>query len=77
MRTNRPPINGEAIQAARMRKGMTQEDVQRECVARGGFGGNVSRMESGETKWPHPRTIAALADVLGLEIEDLLIKAAA
>lgn len=71
MPRKRPPIAPEVLRTARLRKGMTQEDVQRECIARGAPGGNVSRMELGVTKWPHPRTIAAITEVLGLTLEEL------
>jgi hypothetical protein len=72
MRTRRPPLNPEKILAARMRKGLTQEDVQRECAARGVNVWNVSRMESGDLKWPHPRVVATIAEVLGIEVGELL-----
>lgn len=76
-RIRRPPIKGEVIQSARISKGMTLEDVQQECKLRGTPVWNLSRMENGELKWPHPRTIAVLADVLGLGVDDIMPRAAA
>jgi hypothetical protein len=76
MRTKRPPLNGEVIQAARIRKGMTLEDVQQECARRGTPVWNLSRMENGGLRWPHPKVIAAVADVLDLEPGALLAAAA-
>ena len=73
MRTNRPPINGKAIQAARMRKGMTQEEVQQACTDRGIPVWNLSRLENGKTKWPAPSAIAVLAEVLDLEVDNLFL----
>lgn len=70
MRTSRPPINGEVILNARLSKGMTQEEVQQECARRGRPVFNLSRMENGETKWPHPRVLLVLADVLDLKVRD-------
>jgi hypothetical protein len=59
-----------------MRKGMTQEQVQRECAERGVTLWNLSRIESGQLKWPHPRVIAVVAEVLELE-PDQIFRAAA
>ena len=76
MRTNRAPVNGELIRAARIRKGMTLEEVQQECARRGVPVWNLSRMENGDLKWPHPRVIAIVADVLELDPDKMLGKAA-
>jgi hypothetical protein len=76
MRTKRPPVNGEVIQAARIRKGMTLEEVQQECAKRGTPVWNLSRMENGGLKWPHPKVIAVLTDVLDLEPGQMLAVAA-
>jgi transcriptional regulator with XRE-family HTH domain len=76
MRTNRPPVNGEVIRAARIAKGMTLEDVQRECAGQGVPVWNLSRMENGRLRWPHPKVIAAVADVLGLNPEEMTRAAA-
>lgn len=74
---SRPPISGEAILAARMRKGMTQEEVQQACAERGHPVWNLSRMESGAIKWPAARAIPVLAEVLGLDVEDMFQRVAA
>lgn len=71
MRPNRPPVNGQVIQAARIRKGMTLEDVQRECAKRGTPVWNLSRMENGGLRWPHPKVITVVAEVLGLDPDDM------
>lgn len=76
MRTNRPPINGEVIQTARMRKGMTQEDVQRACAELGVPVWNISRMENGETRWPSPKALVVIAEVLDLNVTDFFAAAA-
>ena len=73
----RPPLNGEVIREARLRKGMTQEEVQEECFRRGRRVYNISRMENGELKWPHPRALLVLSEVLALEVGDIYTKAAA
>ena len=75
MRTSRPPINGEVIRDARLNKGMTQEEVQQECKRRGHPVFNLSRMENGDLKWPHPRALLVLADVLALEVRDFFADA--
>jgi transcriptional regulator with XRE-family HTH domain len=61
---NRPPIRGEVIRDARLSKGMTQEEVQQECARRGTKVYNLSRMESGDLKYPRPRALLVLAQVL-------------
>lgn len=76
MRTKRPPIRGEVIRDARLSKGMTQEQVQQECAKRGMPVFNLSRMENGDLKWPSPRAVLALADVLEREVLDLYGEAA-
>jgi len=73
----RPPLNGEVIREARLRKGMTQEEVQDECgrlLGRPVY--NLSRMENGEIRWPTPRILPALAGVLDLKVGDLFAEAA-
>jgi transcriptional regulator with XRE-family HTH domain len=72
MRRSRPPINGEVIRDARLAKGLTQEEVQQECARRGTPVTNLSRMESGDLKWPHPRVLLVLAEVFGLKVRDFL-----
>jgi hypothetical protein len=67
----RPPVNPEVIREARLRKGMTQEQVQDECHRLGRRVYNLSRMESGELKWPSPQALPVLAEALGLKVDDL------
>lgn len=71
MRTKRPPIRGEVIRDARLSKGMTQEEVQQECAKRGTPVYNLSRMENGDLRWPSPRALLVLADVLEQNVLDL------
>lgn len=71
MKPFRPPINGEVLVAARLRKGMTQEEVQDECAKRGRPVNNLSRMENGGIRWPSPASLPVLAEVLDLEVRDL------
>jgi len=73
----RPPINGEVIREARLRKGMTQEEVQLECARSGHAVYNLSRMENGDLRWPHPRALLVLSEVLAMEVTDFYAKAAA
>jgi transcriptional regulator with XRE-family HTH domain len=73
---NRPPINPDVLLQARLAKGWTQEEVQEECARQGRPVYNLSRMESGELKWPTPRTLLALATALDLKVSDLFAEAA-
>jgi transcriptional regulator with XRE-family HTH domain len=73
----RPPIAGDVILAARLRKGMTQEQVQAECFKLGTKVNNLSRMENGDIKHPDPKVFPVLAAVLALEVDEMLVKAAA
>jgi len=59
-----------------MRKGLSQEEVQRRCAQRGKPVNNLSRMESGEIRWPSPSALPVLAEVLGLEVNQLFEAAA-
>lgn len=70
----RPPIDGDAILAARLCKGMTQEQVQDECARLGTRVWNLSRLEDGSVQRPDPRVFPVLAAVLGLEVHELLVK---
>jgi transcriptional regulator with XRE-family HTH domain len=74
---NRPPIRGEVIVNARLSKGLTQEEVQQECARRGVPVFNLSRMENGDIRWPRPRALVVLAEVLDLEVCDLFASEAA
>jgi transcriptional regulator with XRE-family HTH domain len=70
-RTSAPPVNGEVLREARIRKLMSQADVQRECAERGLDLGqdNLSKIERGLIKWPAMRKLPVLAAVLGIEVE--------
>lgn len=59
------------LRDARLSKGMTQEEVQQECARRGCPVFNLSRMENGETRWPRPRALLVLSEVLALELRDI------
>ena len=68
-----PPIDGARIKRERLRLRMTQAEVCQACAERGYKldDGNLSRMETGRIKWPALRGIPVLAEVLGVEVEDL------
>lgn len=72
-RTSAPPIKGEILREARIRKFMSQADVARECAERGLplDPTNLSKIERGLIKWPAMRSIPILAEVLGVNVEDL------
>lgn len=72
----RPPINKDVLLQARLRKGLTQEEVQAECARRDQPVWNLSRMENGELRWPNARTVRILAEVLELDVSDLFGAAA-
>lgn len=52
---------------------MLQTDVIEECAKRGVAidQGNLSKIERGVIKWPAPKVVAALADVLSLETSEI------
>ena len=68
-----PPLDNLAILRARLRKGLTQAEVAEQCAAlnvkidRSG----LSYIESGKVRWPHPKIAPVLAEVLGLELDDM------
>lgn len=72
-RNSAPPLNGELIRRARLRKRLTQSEVGQLCAERGHplDQGNLSRIERGRIKWPSMRALPALADVLGLDVDEL------
>jgi len=72
-RTSAPPVNGKRIRQARLRLHMSQAEVCKACAERGHKldDGNLSRMETGQIKWPALRGLPVLAEVLGVEVEDL------
>jgi hypothetical protein len=72
----RSAINKDAVLQARLRLGLTQEEVQQECARRGQPVWNLSRMENGDLKWPTARTIRILAEVLELDVSDFFRAAA-
>ena len=72
-----PPIRGDVIRCARLSKGMTQEEVQQECARRGSPVYNLSRMENGGTRWPRPRSLLVLAEVLAMDVLDFFDSEAA
>lgn len=67
-------IRGDVIIAARLRKGMTQEAVQEECLKRGTKVWNLSRMENGRLSRPDPKVFPVLAEVLDLEVDAMIVK---
>lgn len=71
-RSSQPPLNSQVIRQARIRKFLTQEDVQRLTAELGHEinAGNLSRIERGKAPWPTPRSIPVLARVLGLIGDD-------
>jgi transcriptional regulator with XRE-family HTH domain len=72
-RTSARPIKGEMLREARLRKFMSQADVLRGCAERGLAldQTNLSKIERGRIRWPALRVIPVLADVLGIDVEDL------
>ena len=72
-RTSAPPVNGGFLREARIRKLMSLADVQRECAERGLDLGadNLSKIERGVVKWPAMRKLPVLAEVLGIDVEDM------
>ncbi len=72
-RTSAPPIKGELLREARIRKFMSQADVARECAERGLAIGptNLSKIERGLIRWPAMRNLPVLAEVLGIDVEEL------
>jgi len=72
-----PPLNGKLIGNTRLRKCMTQLDVARQCAALGVsiHPATLSRIENGDTKRPLPRLVPVLAQVLGLEVDDMFTTA--
>jgi hypothetical protein len=73
-RTSAPPIKGELLLEARLRKCMSQADVQQACAERGLVIGQyqISKIERGVIRWPALRILPVLADVLGFDGVDEL-----
>ena len=72
-RTSARPIRGQILREARIAKFMSQSDVLRECAERGLTldQTHLSKIERGLIKWPALRTLPVLAEVLGLDVEEL------
>jgi transcriptional regulator with XRE-family HTH domain len=68
-----PPLKKELLREARLRKRMSQLEVQQACAERGLVIGQyqLSKLETGAIRWPPLKTLEVLADVLGLEYDDL------
>jgi len=73
-RSSAPPINGEVVRQARLRKRLSQHELGQLCATHGYAldQGSISRIESGHIKWPSPRSLPPLAAALGLKVDDLL-----
>jgi transcriptional regulator with XRE-family HTH domain len=72
-RTSARPIKGHLLREARIAKFMSQADVTRKCAERGLVldHTNLSKIERGLIRWPALRAIPVLAEVLGLDVEEL------
>ena len=68
-----PPLKKDLLRQARLRKRMSQLEVQQACAERGHAIGQyqLSKLETGTIRWPPLKTIEVLAGVLGLEYDDL------
>jgi TPR repeat protein len=70
--------DGDKLRAERGKMGLSQEDLERETGLRAAKGKKailtrtISRIETGDTPYPHPYTVSRLADALGVEPEALL-----
>lgn len=72
-------IDTDLLLRARLRKGWTLRDVERQCWDELNVkvdNGNLNRYENG-TLLPSPKALLAIATVLGLTVDDLLITEAA
>ena len=68
-KTSAPPLNGEAIKQARLRKFLTQAEVQEQCAALGikFERSGLSYIENGKVRRPSLKVVRGLAEVLGME----------
>ncbi len=68
-----PPLDGEVIRQARIRKFLTQQEVAGRLAELGVWidRSTVSNIENGKTRYPPVKVIPALAQVLGLEVEEM------
>lgn len=78
MSRSAPPLAEGVVLAARLAKFMSRADVLKELAKRGITmdASNLSRIENNKIRWPAPRVIPALAEVLDLEPEQMIEKAA-
>ena len=65
-----PQLNAAALKRARLNAGLTQLQLAGEA---GVALETVRRIERGMRTLPHPRTLKALADVLGVRVDELLL----
>lgn len=68
-------INGDVLQRARLRKGLTLRDVAQQCADHGqdvDFS-TLARWEQGGWQPRSPRVLPVLAAVLDLSVDDLLM----
>jgi transcriptional regulator with XRE-family HTH domain len=72
-RTSAPPLDGEAIRRARLRKFLSQAEVAEQCAQRGVKidRSGLSLIETGIVKRPALKVIPVLAEVLGLDPEEM------
>jgi transcriptional regulator with XRE-family HTH domain len=76
-RTSAPPLDGQTIRQARLRGFMTQaevaEKVAEQCAAHDiKFDrSSLSLIENGRLRWPHPKVVPVLAEVLGMTADQM------
>lgn len=75
MRSARGPrFNGVALEAIRVRRGVSQTELSQLTQTRGHrvSACHISRLETGSRKWPSLKITRALADALGVEVNTLI-----
>ena len=74
-RSSAPPLNGKRVRQERLRLRLKQSEVCQACQARGYklYAPALSRIENGLLKWPDLKGIPILAEVLGVEVDDLYV----
>jgi transcriptional regulator with XRE-family HTH domain len=76
-KTSAPPLDGEAIRRARLRKFLTQAEVAGAVAQQcSGLGikfdrSGLSMIENGQVKRPSLKVVPVLAEVLGMEVEEM------
>ncbi len=72
-RSSAPPLNGKLIQKARLRMRLTQAELGRKCAEHGHEldQAYISRIENGQIRWPTLKCLPVIAEVLGVEVDDL------